>query len=121
VIINDLLDARLAFLRRLSTFRVFGRGWTRRVNDVRATAQQLAEGDTAKSAANAAPDVAFPVLRRGSNGDWVSKVQQVLDIAVDGDFGPVTERAVKTFQEQQGLEPDGIVGRLTYRAMGLIA
>lgn len=35
-VINDLCDRRLGFLRRLPTFAVFGKGWTRRVGEVRA-------------------------------------------------------------------------------------
>lgn len=34
-VIDDLCDARLAFLRRLPTWPVFGKGWTSRVTDVR--------------------------------------------------------------------------------------
>ena len=34
-------DARMAFLKRLSTFDVFGRGWTRRVEDVRCKARGM--------------------------------------------------------------------------------
>lgn len=37
-IINELCDARLAYLKGLRTFPVFGNGWTRRVKEVRATA-----------------------------------------------------------------------------------
>jgi lysozyme family protein len=37
-LVNDFCDRRLAFLRGLSTFAVFGRGWTRRVADIRAAA-----------------------------------------------------------------------------------
>lgn len=37
-LVNDVCDRRLAFLQGLSTFAVFGRGWTRRVNQVRAVA-----------------------------------------------------------------------------------
>lgn len=37
-IINDLCDRRMAFLRRLKTWPTFGKGWTRRVDDVRAHA-----------------------------------------------------------------------------------
>jgi lysozyme family protein len=37
-LVNDLCDRRLAFLQRLSTFAVFGRGWTRRVSEIRAVA-----------------------------------------------------------------------------------
>jgi hypothetical protein len=36
---------------------------------------------------------------------------------VDGDFGPVTERAVRTFQRDKGLEEDGVVGPKTSYAL----
>lgn len=35
----------------------------------------------------------------------------------DGDFGAVTESAVKAYQKNQGLTPDGLVGPATYRAL----
>ena len=37
-IVNQLCNDRMAFLRRLSIWSKFGRGWTRRVSDVRAAA-----------------------------------------------------------------------------------
>ena len=40
--INDLCDRRLGFLGRLSSFAVFGRGWTRRVAAIRAAALAMA-------------------------------------------------------------------------------
>ena len=40
-IITAALYARLQFLRGLSTFSVFGRGWTARVDDVRAEAMAM--------------------------------------------------------------------------------
>lgn len=39
--IDDLCDRRLAFLRRLPTFEVFGLGWSRRVAGVRKLAKEL--------------------------------------------------------------------------------
>ena len=36
---------------------------------------------------------------------------------VDGDFGAITEAAVRAFQESHGLTPDGIVGPLTWSAL----
>lgn len=43
-LINAICDERLAFLKRLKTWAVFGRGWSRRVAEVRAAALALAEG-----------------------------------------------------------------------------
>jgi len=64
-----------------------------------------------------------PVLRRGSRGDVVGKLQQQLRklgfmLAVDDDFGAGTEVAVAAFQKQQRLDPvDGIVGGDTWAAL----
>ncbi len=64
-------------------------------------------------------------LRRGSTGDDVTAVQKRLKQwgyysgAVDGIYGYGTERAVKWFQEKNGLTVDGVVGEKTAAAMGL--
>lgn len=63
----------------------------------------------------------FITVRRGSKGEAVKGIQvrmnlrQSAPIAVDGDFGPVTEQAVREFQLGQGLNTDGIVGPITWR------
>ncbi len=44
VIVNKLCDNRLHFLRGLRTFPTFGKGWTRRVEGVRATALKMIGG-----------------------------------------------------------------------------
>ena len=62
-----------------------------------------------------------PVLRQGSKGDWVMRLQTLLKMPVterDGDFGPKTRAAVITFQKAKGLVPDGIVGVYTWAALG---
>lgn len=56
-------------------------------------------------------------LRRGSTGPVVRYIQGVLGIKVDGQFGPVTDRAVRAFQKTHGLKVDGIVGPITYGKM----
>lgn len=63
-----------------------------------------------------------PLLRRGSKGEDVQRLQRALAkwgsrIEVDGDFGEKTEAAVKAFQKDHGLVPDGIVGQYTWRAL----
>ena len=60
-----------------------------------------------------------PVLKKGSKGEWVKKMQKVLGATPDGDFGPGTEKAVKAWQEKNGLTPDGIVGPKTLAKMGI--
>ena len=60
---------------------------------------------------------AYPgyLLRRGSRGVWVKRVQwQLGGLAVDGIFGPKTEAAVKAFQKKAGIAIDGIVGPVTW-------
>ncbi len=120
-VINDMLDARMSFLRGLSTFSVFGRGWTRRVSEVRRDALTLANSGSLTSSEPDAPGVDFVAVHLGSRGDWVARLQSALGIVPDGDFGPVTDATLRAFQEEHGLEVDGIAGRATYRALGLIA
>ena len=54
------------------------------------------------------------VLRKGSRGDDVKRLQGLLGVAADGIFGNDTERAVKEFQRAKGLTADGIVGARTW-------
>lgn len=60
-----------------------------------------------------------PTLRKGSKGEWVKKMQKVLGATPDGDFGPGTEKAVKSWQAKNGLTPDGVVGPKTLAKMGI--
>ena len=68
--------------------------------------------------------VEMPVtLQNGSNGYLVTELQKRLTElgyysgAIDGDFGPGTEAAVKAFQAQNGLTADGIAGAYTQQAL----
>lgn len=63
----------------------------------------------------------MPVLRIGSTGLSVRVVQAKLNILVDGQFGPITDAAVKAFQRSKGLKADGIVGPITWRALNAVA
>lgn len=54
------------------------------------------------------------LLKKGSKGDDVKKLQSKLGLNADGDFGQKTEDAVKSFQTKNGLTPDGVVGPNTW-------
>jgi len=57
------------------------------------------------------------LLKVGSKGDDVKKLQEKLGLAADGSFGPGTEKAVKEWQSKNGLTADGIVGEGTWVKM----
>ena len=73
------------------------------------------------------PDSSQTLSKLGSRGDEVYEIQERLkqwgyyDGDVDGIFGLQTQKAVKKFQEKNGLAADGIAGTLTLQAMGLSA
>lgn len=62
-----------------------------------------------------------PAIESGSSGAAVQQAQCYLNLTVadrpipeDGDFGPVTERAVKKFQRCAGITVDGLIGDETW-------
>src|SRR4029453_1164565 len=69
--------------------------------------------------AHTEPGTGTQVLRRGDSGaavaTWQWRLVQALgrEIAVDEQFGPITERATRDFQSAQGLVVDRPVGRHT--------
>jgi peptidoglycan hydrolase-like protein with peptidoglycan-binding domain len=64
-----------------------------------------------------------PTIQLGTTGAVVRRAQRALrrtpnlGLVVDGIFGPLTETAVKEFQQGAGLTADGIVGPLTWAAL----
>jgi hypothetical protein len=58
-------------------------------------------------------------LRKGDRGAAVEAVQRRLRLEPDGVFGPQTHRAVRRFQRRKGLVADGIVGPVTREALRL--
>ena len=62
------------------------------------------------------------LLGQGNAGEDVRKVQNLLNkggesLKSDGIFGPLTQDAVRKFQEQNGLKVDGVVGPETLGAL----
>lgn len=61
-------------------------------------------------------------LSRGARGDEVKHLQRTLNergarLAEDGIFGPKTQAAVRAFQRQQGMRPDGVANARTREAL----
>jgi putative chitinase len=57
------------------------------------------------------------LLKIGSKGEDVKKLQVKLGTTADGSFGPGTEKLVKEWQAANGLTADGIVGDGTWSKM----
>lgn len=72
------------------------------------------------------PSSTCPTLRVGSTGASVTQLQTLLKNAgfdpgpIDGIFGSRTQSAVIAFQRSKGLTPDGVVGVLTWTALGVV-
>jgi len=66
----------------------------------------------------------LPTLRKGANPTTgptaIMRLQHILNdrnvgpLVEDGEFGPKTDAAVKSYQELAGLTADGVVGPLTW-------
>lgn len=69
-------------------------------------------------------NIATPTLQIGASGAAVKDLQELLlqrvgvgGLTADGEFGQITELAVKVFQDRYFLESDGVVGPLTWRIL----
>jgi peptidoglycan hydrolase-like protein with peptidoglycan-binding domain len=66
-----------------------------------------------------APPRPHPAPQSLSIAATIRLMQERLGVPADGEFGPVTFRALKAFQAHHGLVVDGILGPATRRALGL--
>jgi cell wall-associated NlpC family hydrolase len=82
-----------------------------------AAALPVSGGAQSRAKGSGAAEVRVELLRMGSRGPAVLKVQRALGIDADGIFGPRTRAAVKRFQRAHGLLVDGIVGPQTRTAL----
>ncbi|GAA1407784.1 CAP domain-containing protein [Oerskovia paurometabola] len=69
-----------------------------------------------------APEAPAAPPQQGATGPEVQQVQERLQahgatVPADGVFGPGTDRALRTFQDANGLEPDGVAGPATRAAL----
>ena len=60
----------------------------------------------------------MPMIEEGDSGPAVATAQELIGgLEVDGEFGPTTEAATRTFQVAKSLEVDGIIGPATWEAL----
>ena len=64
----------------------------------------------------------WPLVRQGDEEHPVRTLQYLLrarghTVVVDGVFGPLTEAAVRAFQQEKHLAVDGVVGPITWAAL----
>ena len=89
-----------------------------------ASALQIKE-NRVDTPAQAIVSVQTAVLKQGATGGEVKEVQRRLKLwgyyngVVDGVFGAGTRSAVVAFQKKNGLTADGVVGKATYKALGM--
>jgi len=57
------------------------------------------------------------LIKKGSRGKDVERIQRAVKVTPDGIFGSKTEAAVKAYQRRHGLSADGIVGSKTWTVM----
>ena len=112
----ETTEAVRAFQRAngLAADGVAGRGTQQQLSSARVVAASDASGGEETSAGLEA-GARMPTLRKGDSGVNVTTLQQRLVSlgymkAADGQFGSATDRAVKLFQEANGLTADGIAG-----------
>jgi peptidoglycan hydrolase-like protein with peptidoglycan-binding domain len=125
----DTEEAVKAFQKifNLTSDGIIGNSTWYKISYIYSAVTQLAELETEGdvTVSRYPPDI---LLRRGDRGDYVSMLQLMLDyvaefypempfVSIDGQFGPGTENAVKTFQGLMGLTADGIVGKNTWNAL----
>lgn len=97
-----------------------------------AAAVSAVQSDAGVAADGVVGPITWPLLvtpvHSGSTGDAVRAVQQfglltspgTDPLVVDGSFGPLTEAAVRFFQESWGCRQDGVVGRETWSFLSTI-
>lgn len=114
-LVRLICDERLRFVQGLSTWPVFGRGWSRRIAEVRAHGLNIARN--IPEATDAPPIV--PAPHRAFDPDKFARVRalqkRLIEAgqdpgAIDGDLGPKT---IKAFQRWKGITPTGVVGAIT--------
>lgn len=113
--IDRALNTRLAWLKTLSLWKTFGKGWNRRISGVRAEAKRLARSSD--------PNVVVGNTR--SYSKQTEQAQARLEElgyhpgTVDGLFGSKTRDAILKFEEAHGMNGDGVLNHEEFATLKL--
>jgi lysozyme family protein len=114
-LICERLDNFLRIIGNDHSQAIFATGWANRITE------WWRPPDTpVANFSQLTPADADGILVKGEKGDSIKKLQAALGVVADGDFGPVTERAVVAFQKARGLMADGVAGPGTLAALGVV-
>ncbi len=89
---------------------IFGAGTEKAVREFQQSAGLSVDGIAGPDTFMALGLDELVLLRVGTRGETVRKLQTALGIAADGKFGPATEKAVRDLQAANGLDVDGMAG-----------
>lgn len=107
---------------------IVGKATWYKISEIYAAVTRLAELDSEGTSLGIGTVPPNTVLRQGSRGNDVLTLQHILNVIAefypyipsvsqDGIFGSGTRQAVIAFQQDMGLDPDGIVGANTWKAL----
>ncbi len=127
---NSTRDAVRKFqsIFNLGVDGIVGKSTWYKLSSLYAAVTRLAELDSEGTTLGIGTVPPSVVLRQGQRGQDVITLQYLLNViseyypsvpapAQDGIFGNETRRAVIAFQQTMGLDPDGFVGPLTWKAL----
>ena len=120
--------AKFQSIFNLSSDGVVGKATWNKLSYLYTSVARLAELDSEGTSLGIGTVPPSSVLRLGSSGQDVITLQYLLNVAAefnsaipapaqDGNFGRETQQSVMAFQRAAGLDPDGMVGPLTWQAL----
>jgi peptidoglycan hydrolase-like protein with peptidoglycan-binding domain len=124
---SDVLEAQQSLVRKgyaIGADGVFGPSTDRAVKQFQQKSGLVADGVVGTKTWELLLERVLYLTTPNMQGEDVRRLQDALrkqgiSVTVDGVFGPGTDVAVRKFQTQKGLLPDGIVGQQTRTALGI--
>ncbi len=124
---------KLSYPRSSGSIAGYGHPWYEKAGSTEPVIANSAEAECGNPSSPSPQTITvnLPLLKRGSIGTPVESAQAVLihrgyacggrkflgRETPDGEFGPATEKAVRSFQTKAALEPDGEIGADTWRTL----